>query len=46
MCFCKGTLIHLNFIVVYSEDEIKGMLEKVKSKEFIKAFSKAFQEER
>lgn len=43
MCFCKGALIiPFNFIIVYKEDEIKGMLEELKSKAFIKAFSEAF----
>ena len=44
MPFCKGALIHFNFIFVYNEEDIKGMLEALKSKEFIKAFSEAFQE--
>lgn len=46
MCFYKGELIYLNFIIVCNEDEIKGMLEELKSKEFIKASSDAFQGER
>ena len=43
MCFCKGALIHFNFIFVYNEEESKGMLEVLKSslsKPSVKHFKK------
>lgn len=42
MCFYKWALIYLNFIIVCSEDEIKGMLQELKSKVFFKAYREAF----
>lgn len=38
--------MYLNFIIVYNEDEIKGMLEELKSEKFFRASSKGFQVER
>lgn len=42
MCFYKGVLIYLNFVIICSEDEIKGMFEEFKLKEFMEDFSEIF----